>query len=97
MAQALALATTYKSVLRTFFIYLHEIQYPPNRVFSAEELDAVSYDDVLNFLTMRCFDTVDPNYEDPELIVLFRVETVEYWKKAISWFYVHNNLENKTQ
>ena len=36
-------------------------------------------------------------YEDPTVIVRCRVETVEYWKKALSWFFVHFELENKTQ
>lgn len=94
---ALVLGRKYKSVLSKFFTYLHGVPYARNHEFSAEELDEVTYDDVLNYFKMRCFETTTPDYEDQNLVVLYRVETVEFWKKSISWFFNHYGLVNKTQ
>ena len=90
-------ANKYKSVLAHFFTYLRGVPYNGHHVFTDEDLEVVTYDDVINYFKMRCFGTVDPDYNDQDLIVLCRVQSVEYWKKALSWFFVHFELPNVTQ
>jgi hypothetical protein len=93
---AAALRRKYKGVQVNFFRYLHGNQeYDRNHEFSREELDAVTHNDVLNYFKVQCFGNVEPDYDNQ--IVQYRVETVEFWKKALSWFFQRFGLENKTR
>jgi hypothetical protein len=71
--------------------------YSRSHEFTADELDEITFDDVLHYFHMRCFGAVNPNFADQALIVVHQVNTVEFWKKSLSWFFVNADVENKTQ
>jgi hypothetical protein len=89
--------TKYRSVLARFFTFFDGINYHRDHEFSVEDLNRVTHADVLNFFKFKCFGTPEPNYGDRNLVCACRVETIEYWKKSISYFYRRAGLENKTQ
>jgi hypothetical protein len=93
----MVLIQKYKHVLMHFFTFLHGNPYNKSHEFTADELDEVTFDDALNYFHMRCFGAVNPDFADQALIVVHQVNTVEFWKKSLSWFFVNADVENKTQ
>jgi hypothetical protein len=89
--------TKYRGVLARFFSFLHGVEYNREHQFTEDELNAVSHADVINYFKFKCFGTPNPNYNNRALVCACRVETIEYWKRSISYFYRAAGLENKTQ
>lgn len=87
---------SYHAVLVRLFTY-KGIHYDRGHEFSEDDLRRLTEEDVLNYFKHRCYGTTNPNYGDRNLRLLFRVQTVEYWKKSISKFYSDTRLTNISQ
>jgi len=80
----------YKSTLDSVMSFAHGLDaavgnaYGPARVYSAEELYALTPTDVVRWMKMKAYGTPDPvNDANPTMA---RSKSLKYWKKAISFF-----------
>jgi hypothetical protein len=85
----------YKSILTTFFGYLHKKKYEKNHEFTDEQLRDVTHNQVMEWLTYQCFGTVNPVYDD-KLKLRYRKQTVLYWKKALSHYLTNEQTRSES-
>ena len=79
----------YKAALAGVMSYKHGVKYPNNHEFTWKELAALTSDDVVGFMNMRAFGMVTPGPNDKPSHC--RSSSLEYWKKAISFFMPNKN------
>lgn len=90
----MAASQRYRSNLVQFFRWLHEHEYAADHEFAAQDLEQVTEDDVMNFFKYLSFDTITPDYNDHNLRMRCRYDTILFKKKSLSWFFRHHGLEN---
>ena len=73
----------YYNILANMMEYLNNRTYPDDKVFTAQELGAVTPEDIHRWMCFKVYGTPTPAQDaQPQL----RSTTVSYWKKAISYF-----------
>jgi hypothetical protein len=88
----------YEPRIREFMAYFHDIpgkKYPKGHEFSADELAAITAEDICNFLNFKAFGTTNPDANAK--VTGSRSCVLAFHKKAISHFLNRNNLSNPTR
>ena len=76
-------AVKYKPLLDSLLSFVHGCEYDKNKVYTKQELRAITPTDVLRWMNLKTFGTPDPaNDANPTEC---RSSSLEYWKKAISF------------
>ena len=80
---------TYRAILVKFMSYMNDQEYENDYDFSNEELGAIKPSDVKRYMEKRAYGVENPpDHVNPNLA---RSTSVEFWKKAIS-YYMPNKL-----
>ena len=74
----------YFNILADFMEYKNDTQYPPEKMFTTEELLDITPRDVRSWMLYCTYGTANPTHEDYPIHA--RASTLLYWKKAISYF-----------
>ena len=74
----------YKSILLSMMSYKYGIIYGKDYEFSDEQLSEIQPDDIYKWMALKVFGQPDPSHDDNP--TLGRSTSLEYYKKAISFF-----------
>ena len=74
----------YKAAFAGLMSFKHGHTYSSNTVFTREQLLDITADDVVAFMNQRAYGTPTPSETDKPTHI--RSNTLEYWKKGISYF-----------
>ena len=82
-------ARIYKGTLDSLMSFVHELDnatggYGRDRVYTAEEMNAITPDHVVRWMKLKTYGTPDP--DDDANPTGARSNSLKYWKKALSFF-----------
>mmetsp|Transcript_26866 Transcript_26866/g.38107 ORF Transcript_26866/g.38107 Transcript_26866/m.38107 type:complete len:262 (+) Transcript_26866:298-1083(+) len=76
--------TRYKPTLVKLMSFLDNVQYEKNHIFTAEQLGALTPNDVLRWMNVQTFGIPNPALDANRTLAWSN--TIKYWKKALSHF-----------
>ena len=79
---------TYHRILVTFMEYKNSVEYEADKTFAVEEIRTIHPDDIFKWFCFKAYGTENPGDDDNP--TLARSTTLEYYKKAISYFMESN-------